>query len=341
MDSSQYITDIGEYGLIERIKKILSSSESNDLILPIGDDTAVIKLSDNQALAATCDIMIEGVHFLSDYLNAYQTGKRIMAVNLSDIAAVGAKPSYALVSLAIPRKFSMENFDNLFLGMKDQLEKFSAFIIGGNLAQTDDKLIIDAFLLGHVHPDLVLSRSGAKPGDRIMVTGEIGASSAGLAILKKYGLAYPERLACLVDKHIQPCPRVEAGQLIASSGTASAMIDVSDGLTSDLNNLCRESKCGAVIHLNRLPVSERMKEAAELTGRDRWKLVLGSGEDYELLFTIKPETSEDFITDISEKSKTTITEIGVIIPENEGKWIIDTEGGRSPLIPEGWDHFRG
>ncbi|NQT34900.1 thiamine-phosphate kinase [bacterium] len=337
--SSKSIKDIGEFGLIDRIQKLLPAHSSTEIIIGIGDDTAVVRLDDNRSLLATCDIMVEGTHFRFDYITPYQLGRRAVSINLSDIASMGGKPTYALISLALPEKLSPDDFDELYSGMSDQMADFSAVIIGGNLAQTSENMVIDIFMLGEIEPDKMLTRSGAEPGDRIMVTGELGASAAGLHVLEKYGLSYPERLDHLVQAHLQPEPRIDEGRLIAASGYATSMIDLSDGLGSDLRHILEKSGVGAEIYMEKLPQPEYITEAAQLVSRSTWDIVIKGGEDYELLFTVKPDTPDEIIENISRTTSTPVTEIGRILPEIDGCSIVDSKGDRHPLETKGWDHF--
>lgn len=337
--STKSIRDIGEFGLIDRIQKLLPAYGSPEIIIGMGDDTAVVRLDDKRSLLATCDILVEGTHFRFDYITPYQLGRRAVSINLSDIASMGGKPTYALISLALPGKLSLDDFDELYRGMSDRMADFSAVIIGGNLAQTGEKMVVDIFMLGEIESEKMLTRSGAEPGDRIMVTGELGASAAGLHVLEKFGLSYPEHLDHLVQAHLQPEPRVEEGRLISASGYATSMIDVSDGLGSDLKTILEKSGVGAEIYLEKLPLPEYITEAAQLAGRSAWDIVIDGGEDYELLFTVKPDTPDEIIADLVHSISIPLTEIGRILPARDGCFIVDSQGDRRPLQTKGWDHF--
>ncbi|HEX9971295.1 MAG TPA: thiamine-phosphate kinase, partial [bacterium] len=234
-DNYKTVADIGEFGLIDRIQKILPKANHKDLVVGIGDDTAVIRIDEHRAMVITCDIQVENQHFRFKNISPFQLGRRAMAVNLSDIAAMGGQPTFALVSLGFPKSFPLSNFDELFRGMKDQLAEFSAQIIGGNLSNTEKDLIIDITLMGEISLIQLLTRSGARHGDRIFVTGKLGESGAGFYVLEEYGKDCPKEFNALVQKHLQPIPRIAAGQRIVQSGFATAMIDVSDGIASDLN----------------------------------------------------------------------------------------------------------
>ncbi len=334
------MSDLGEFTLIDRIKQILPQAKHPDVLIGLGDDTAVIKIDHNKALIATCDIQIEDQHFRLKHISTYQLGRRAIAVNLSDIASMGGKPSFALVSLGLPPKFSVIDYDRLFQGIKDELSQYSAHLVGGNLAKTENKLIVDVTMLGEVHPDRLLSRSGSKVGDKIFVTGKLGESGAGFHILEAFGQHYPEKYANLVKAHLQPTPRIEAGKMIAETEIATSMIDISDGIASDLYHICQMSGVGAEIHSKRLPLPENIEEVSEIAHTNPLNIAMHSGEDYELLFTVKPDVIPALITEISNKLSLLITEIGHIVTRTEGYYLIDSQQNRIPILPKGWDHFQ-
>jgi thiamine-monophosphate kinase len=338
-ENNRIVADIGEFGLIDRIQKILPEIDRKDLILGIGDDTAVIQINEHRSLLITCDIQVEDQHFRLKNISPYQLGRRAMAVNLSDIAAMGGQPTYALVSLGFPGSFPLSDFDELFRGMKDELALFSAHIIGGNLSNISKELIIDITLLGEVSPDHILTRSGARPGDRIFVTGNLGESGAGFYILDKYGKNYHREFHNLVQKHLQPVPQIEIGQRISRSGFATAMIDVSDGIASDLNHICTRSGVGAEIYQERIPLPDGIDKVTYFSGKSALYLALQCGEDYELLFTMKPDTPDAIIHLISSETGIAITEIGKILTIESGYKLIDLQNRRVLIQPKGWNHF--
>ncbi len=334
------VGEIGEFLLIDRIRNILPVCRNKDLLVDIGDDTAVVRLDERRALLVTCDIQVEGRHFRLDRTTPYRVGRRAMAVNLSDIASMGGKPTYALVSLGLPADFSVESYDRLFEGMRDELLPHRASIIGGNLARTKDCLIVDVTLLGETDPSRLLTRGGARVGDRIFVTGHLGASGAGFQALKAFGKRVPVKYREMVNRHVLPIPRVELGRRISRSGVASAMIDLSDGVAGDLHHVCVRSGVGAEIREDLLPLPERIGEIARKSGKPVLELALHSGEDYELLFTVPPGASARKIRSLPGSSGVPVTEIGRIVPLEEGYLLVDSRGKKRPLTPAGWDHFR-
>jgi len=334
------VGEVGEFPLIDRIRKILPAVGSKDLLVDIGDDTAVIRIDRRRALLVTCDIQVEGRHFRFDHITPYQLGRRSMAVNLSDIGAMGGKPTYALVSLGLPAAFPVKSYDQLFEGMRDELKPHGARIVGGNLARTGDFLVVDITMLGEAPVSRVLTRSGARVGDRVFVTGTLGASGAGFQVLAMFGKRFPPRYRDLVRRHLLPTPRVDPGQRIARAGVATAMIDLSDGLASDLFHICARSGVGAEIREDRLPLPARIGEIAEKSNKSVIDLALHSGEDYELLFTSPRRVPVKKVLSIAADSGIPVTEIGRIVDRVEGYRLVDSRGRKTPLAPAGWDHFR-
>jgi thiamine-monophosphate kinase len=193
--------------------------------------------------------------------------------------------------------------------------------------------------MGEVSSQHILTRSGAKPGDRIFVTGKLGASGTGFYVLEKYGKDFPAEFGALVEKHLQPIPRIEIGQKIAESGYATSMIDVSDGVASDLFHICKMSNVGAEIHQTKIPLPNEIREVADLIQKSVMYLTLQSGEDYELLFTLKSNTPDLFIGSLAKDFNIDISEIGRVLSKEAGFYLVDEKGEHVPIQPKGWDHF--
>lgn len=335
------IRELGEFALIERLRTLLGLEPDPRVLLGIGDDTAALRPHEGKILLLTCDTQVEGTHFRRDRMSAYELGRRAAAVNLSDIASMGGTPTFALASLCLPPDFPLSDFEDLVRGVRDQLGAFSAKVIGGNLASSAAGMVLDITLLGEADPDQLLTRSGARPGDRICVTGSLGSAAAGLLVLERMAEAAETSFPGLVRVHRQPSPRVQAGQEIARSGIATAMIDISDGLAADLSHLCNASRVGAIVHRERIPVSREVLVAAERLGENPEALALSGGEDYELLFTVKtgPEIDET-LDRMASVCGLALTIIGEILPKREGIWLADGDGRKTPLTPRGWNHFR-
>lgn len=340
MDSAPLtVGTAGEFNLVARLRAICAATTSPDTIIGIGDDTAVLRLDDREVLLATCDIQIEGTHFRFDTISPYQLGRRAIAVNLSDIAAMGGHPTHAFVSLALPSDFPVADFDALFEGMRDMMAAHGASIDGGNLAASGDHLMIDVFLLGRAEKSALRTRAGAHPGDGIYITGSVGASSAGLAVLTKYGSAHPALFRDLVRAHLEPEPRVAAGIALAQSGAVTAMIDISDGLAADLGHVCNSSNAGAEIEYDLIPHRPEIDTVARELNREPAGYVLYGGEDYELLFTVSPEREAD-IAGLSATIGLPMTRIGRITGERGRISVLEKNGSAKPLTGTGWDHFR-
>ncbi len=340
MSKQATVAEIGEFGLIDRIQHILPTAKHNDLILGIGDDTAIIRLDSKRVMFVTCDIQVENQHFRLENTTTYQLGRRAMAVNLSDIAAMGGNPTFALISLGFPRTILLEDFDSLFAGMKDELSEFDVAVIGGNLSHSESGLIIDITLMGEAAQSEYLTRSGAQPGDKIFVTGNLGNSGAGFQVLQKFGTKFPQQYERFVNAHLQPKARVAFGQKLAHSKLATAMIDVSDGIASDLNHICEMSKVGAEIRQSKLPADHELHSIIEFSGKNFTELTMHSGEDYELLFTVKPDTALQKLQSISVETGIPVTEIGTILPKGSGYYLINEKNQKQKIQPSGWDHFR-
>ncbi len=338
------LADIGEFGLIERLKRFLPGSLPEDVVLGIGDDCAIIRISDDRVFVVTCDMQVDTVHFRSDHTEPYVIGRRAMSVNLSDIAAMGATPRFALVSLGLPEALSSDFFDRMYQGLVDRLTEFGGVVIGGNFSRTD-KIIIDLFIIGEAHPDHILTRSGAQPGDRLFVTGCLGSSAAGQLLLSQFDRsALPSTFASLINAHLNPTPRVAFAKKLAEADIATAAIDISDGLAADLGHLCDRSQCDVLVRYGALPFLLELDAAIEWINQNnsitsRESLILQGGEDYELLFTIPASVSLDTLRKIANQTKTLITEIGRIAPRDAGRFLELTDGSNKTLSGSGWDHY--
>jgi thiamine-monophosphate kinase len=333
------VREIGEFGLIKRISAIIPA-RAKGVVKGIGDDVAVLDLSGPEYLLATCDVQVEGVHFNRDAITAYQLGRRAAAINVSDIAAMGGKPRWALVSLAIPENTEAGYIEEMYIGMREQAAMAGASIVGGNLSGIDSIMIVDFTLLGLVSPELLVLRSTARVGDAVLITGSPGESRAGLELVRRPDLMpnspYRQKL---IEKHLCPQPRLVEGQLLAGTGQVTSMIDVSDGLTGDLFHICKSSGTGAEIEAASLPVSPAVYEAAQAAGADFLEWVLSGGEDYELLFTAGPGAVNGLRKMLLDEAGTSCAQIGRITAA-EGDVRVRLEDGRllRPSIG-GWDHF--
>jgi thiamine-monophosphate kinase len=320
--------NLSEFLLIDRIANKFGKHK-NDVLKGIGDDTAVVKVNKNKYLLYTCDSLVSGIHFSEKYSTSYQIGRKAAAVNISDIAAMGGQPNHCLVSLFLPENTTKKFIDELYLGLIEECNLYDIDIIGGNIAKSG-QFIIDLFLIGEVPRQNLLLRSGAKVGDLVLVTGNLGDSAAGLKLLQNPQLNISEKdKKRLISRHLTPIPRIKEAMLISKSKKATSMIDISDGLSSDLLHICQASQVGVKLFADKIPVSDSVKI----------DLALNGGEDYELCFTLPVQYAFDLSDKLKKETATKVTIIGEIIPKIQGKWLINNAGEKFPLTAKGWDHF--
>jgi thiamine-monophosphate kinase len=335
------IGDLGEFGVIERIARLLPGGAA-DVVVGIGDDVAVLDTKGPRYLLATCDIQVENTHFLRQATSPYQLGRKVIAINVSDIAAMGGRPRWALVSLALPQNTLVDFVDELYRGMNDQAQLADLAIVGGNLSKIEHPMVIDLCLLGDCDKKLFLRRSGAQVDDAVLVTGAVGDSRAGLELLQNPHLQVSvSSRETVLAAHLTPQPRLAEGQLLAESGLVHAMLDVSDGTLSDLRHICEASGVGATVTLAALPVSEACREVARASGVVPEDWALTGGEDYQLLFTAAQHNVSRIQALLGERTGTAVRVIGRILPASEGIATVAPEGTvRSLSGAGGWDHFR-
>ena len=333
------VSELGEFPLIDRIAGIAAINRP-DIIVGIGDDVAVLETQEEGWLLAKVDSQVEGVHFRRETISPFHLGRRSLAINLSDIAAAGGRPQFALVSLALPPSIEVGWVDELYRGLREEGERYGVAIVGGNLARSPGGVFVDVFVLGWVQRPHLLLRSGARPGDQVLVTGTLGDSGAGLSLLSNHSLSVlAEDREFLLTRHFTPTPRLAEAQVIAGSGKATAMIDLSDGLSSDIGHICDCSHVGVRLWAERLPVSPAARSVARLTGRTPWQLAIMGGEDYELCFTVPAEHVQQLIGGVEQETGTSVTVVGQILAANEGRWLVLEDGKQVPLEAKGWDHF--
>jgi thiamine-monophosphate kinase len=320
------ISRLGEFGLIEQIRKTTPRT-AKGVVAGIGDDAAVLRCSSGSQLLATTDMLLEGVHFDLATTDLYSLGWKSAAVNVSDIAAMGGKPRFCLTSLGIPSYLSVEDVREFYRGLNACLKRCGAVLVGGDTCRSLEGFVISVTVLGETAKAGAMTRSGANPGDLLFVTGTLGDSAAGLELMRRNTPAAKK----LIEKHLRPIPRFAEGKKLA--GIASAMIDVSDGLSSDLAHLCEESSVGAELHADRIPLSKDLRTAKGLKRRPV-EYALSGGEDYELLFTV-PRSRLQKIRSL----RIAATEIGRIVI-GKSMSLLDGQGRKKPLRPSGYDHFR-
>jgi thiamine-monophosphate kinase len=314
------LSELGEFGLIQRIARVVSRDPS--ALAGIGDDCAVLPTANPDLhLLFTTDPVLEGVHFDAS-ATPYQIGWKVMARNLSDIAACGGLPKWALVSAGFRDDTKTEFVEELYRGMNAVATQFGAHIVGGDTTRAKDQFFLSVSLLGEVERKYLKLRSSARVGDSILVTGTLGGSIAG--------------------KHLEFIPRVHEARWLVEHYPVHAMIDVSDGLAGDLFHILEQSSVGARIVAPRIPISEaaRHLECEGEVEHSALDMALYDGEDFELLFTIPSDHVEGLLTGWAKQFSLPIQAIGAITPDSGKLILVDPNGEEEVLAPRGYDHFR-
>jgi len=328
------LSELGEFGLITRLTADLKYGPG--VVKGVGDDAAVLEYGDRLILFTT-DALVEGVHFRLGRLTPQDIGYKALTVNISDIAAMGGRPAYAVVAVGLPDSFSVEEADALYEGLQEAAGKYGVSLVGGDTAAAP-VLFVSVALLGESAPGRVRYRSGAQAQDIICTTGSLGAAAAGLFLLENEGVPCPEPLRnFLLRKHKRPEARVGAGLVLSSIPAVHALIDVSDGLAPELHHIAAESGCGCEIFRAAVPV----EPAAELVGRragiDPVDWALFGGDDYELVFTVAPEATGE-VSEALSSVGASCRPVGKAVSE-KGVRLVHEDGTRSDLPPAGYEHF--
>jgi thiamine-monophosphate kinase len=330
------VSELGEFGLINLIRSSITGYEDSnrtpwqEIIVGIGDDAAAWR-SANHIQLATTDTLVQDIHFDLDVINWEELGWKALAVNLSDIAAMGGIPKFALLSLALPGEMEVEDISKFANSMMHLAREFGVAIVGGNVA-TAPNLIVTVAIMGRSKSKVILKRSTASPGEKIAVTGYLGLSAAALEMFKGNLVLDPETSNILRKAHFKPVPRVKEGQILIDRGIRTA-IDISDGLIADLGHICELSKVSARIKVEQIPVHPAV--TANFTNYQ--ELALSGGEDYELLFTANKAT----IARAKQDLNCPVTVIGEITEEELPMRVavVDSKGSIIPYKKEGWEHF--
>jgi thiamine-monophosphate kinase len=345
----------GEFDFIERIRRQedarLASHKNSSLVTHhssllkgIGDDAAVLRQRAGFDAVVTADLLVEDVDFRlgRGWASPRDVGRKALAVSLSDVAAMGARPRFCLLSVGVPRARWRGRFlEEFYAGVRSLAEAHGVRIIGGDTSRTPERVVVDSIVIGEVRRGRAVMRSGAREGDRIFVTGSLGGAAAGLRILeggavRKSGPSSPSTKAGrgLVARQLRPVPRVEWGALLGERRLATSMIDLSDGLSSDLAHVCRESGVGARVDAASLPL-DPLLDAAGITDEDALSLALDGGEDFELLFTVSERDARRLPREVGGVRATRIGEV----TRERGKVRLLHNGRARLLRPGGFDHF--
>lgn len=329
------VSELGEFGLIELLNKTISRFKSsspawNGLLIGIGDDAAAWK-REGQVQLATTDTMVQDVHFRLDSTDFTDLGWKALATNVSDIAAMGGKPEYALVTLCIPGDIQSEDMVALYKGMMKMANICGVALVGGDIVRAP-QLVITITVFGSASREGLLIRSAARPGDLIAVTNYLGNSAGGLRILMEGLNLDPRTSRLLKQAHLRPVPRVEEAQLLVTHKVKAA-IDISDGLIADLGHIAEMSGVAAIVYLEQLPIHPLLKRALP---EDCIGLALSGGEDYELLFTAPAKIMDE----VQRVASFPVTIIGKISRGRRGQVTVLNAGHNAVSLKEkGWDHF--
>lgn len=341
------IKDIGEFGLIGHLRGVLGEPEDDTVLAGIADDAAVYRIDDERVHVLTTDAMIEGIHFDRTFMPMEHLGFKAMSINVSDVVAMNAEPRYATVTLGVPQQVPVEALAQLYEGIKQACRAYGMTVVGGDTTAAH-QFTLSVTVVGEANADDIVYRRGAQPGDVLCVTGDLGASFAGLQALvdnrerlRELGEEAFEpnldRFNYVIQRHLAPPAQLKAIRDWAEHGLKPhALIDISDGLASEVNHLCEASGVGALVHGAKLPIAQETRDAAEHFGEDVNVYALFGGEDYELLFAL-PEEELDALSALPPEA---FFVVGRVTEQEEGVRIEQPSGETVPLRPGGFDHFQ-
>lgn len=328
---------IGEFEFIETLKTD-SVCRPEGIVLGIGDDAAILEQQAGLYAVISTDMLVEHVHFIFKSENAYYLGRKSIAVNLSDMAAMGAVPREVFISLAKPEHVDIGDLHEIYRGMRDMAHAHNVNILGGDTTSSRHDLVINVTVCGVTEPEAVITREGAGPGDILLTTDYLGDARGGLKVLLDNKVRRDDIEEYLRLKHINPEPKVAEGQFFAHSGLVTSMLDLSDGLSSDVRHLAKYCGCGAVIWEDALPLSPQLQTFAIREGLNAAELALSGGDDYTLLLTCKPENKDRLMLEFAGKFGRPLYAIGEM---SATKGFYLRSGSRVVgLDATGWDHFR-
>jgi thiamine-monophosphate kinase len=342
MSERTELASLGEFGLIEHVTKNIEIQNASS-ILGVGDDAAVIDHFGKQTVITT-DLLLEGIHFDLAYTPLKHLGYKSIVVNLSDIYAMNAMPTQVVLSIGISNRFGLEAINEFYEGVYAACSVYGVDLVGGDTSTSQKGFIISVTAIGEVSPDRFIKRDTAQKGDLICVSGDLGAAYVGLLFLereKRIFMESPgvqpdlENESYVIGRLLKPEARKDIIEFMANSDIVpTAMMDISDGLSSDLLHICKDSELGCLIYEEKLPIAEAMKTAAFKFEIDPTACALSGGEDYELLFTIRQEDHEKIV--LNEQ----ISVIGYMAAAEDGEQIITKGGNKYPVTAQGWNHLK-
>ncbi len=335
------LSDLGEFGLIDHLTKNFKVKQKST-VKSIGDDAAVLNF-ENKKIVVTTDLLVEGVHFDLSYMPLKHLGYKAVIVNLSDVYAMNAKATQITVSIAVSNRFPLEALEDLYAGIETAANIYDIDVVGGDTTSSNKGLLISVTAIGEVETDDVVYRSGAKPNDLLVVTGDLGAAYMGLQILEREKEVYKvnpnnqpdlEPYSYIIERQLKPEARKDIIKLFKDLGVKpSSMIDVSDGLSSEIIHICKQSKVGCDLYEEKIPLDPQVISTCEEFNIDSTTVALNGGEDYELLFTI----SQDDYPKI--KANPNLSVIGYVKEEKEGVHLVTRADTRIPIKAQGWKNF--
>ena len=337
------IANLGEFGLIHHLTKNFKIKQKST-IKGIGDDAAVISCDSKKEIVVSTDFLLEGVHFDLSYMPLKHLGYKAVVVNLSDVYAMNAEPTQITVSIAVSNRFPVEALEELYAGIEAAAKIYNVDVVGGDTTSSTIGLIISITAIGVVNKGEAVYRSGAEENDLLVLTGDLGAAYMGLQVLEREKAVFKvnpnsqpdlEPYSYLVEKQLKPEARKDISKLLKELGVMpTAMIDISDGLSSEIIHICKNSKVGCNLYEDKIPLDPQVISTCEEFNLDSTTIALSGGEDYELLFTIK---TEDYA---KIKANPHLTIIGHITNEKEGIHMVSRAGTKIPLIARGWNALK-
>jgi thiamine-monophosphate kinase len=328
------IEKLGERGLINWLKRRVKLRDK-DVLIGIGDDAAIVKLRD-QLTILTADMLVEDIHFKCEWQTPYQLGYKSLVVNISDVLAMGGWPRFALISIGLRKATDVSFVEEFYAGIQDCGRRYGVEIVGGDISRSD-VYIVAVSLIGQVEPTQLKSRGAAEVGEGIYVSGSLGASAAGLLVLRQgINREKVEVAPELIRKHLQPEARMKEARII-STENIGALEDISDGLGSEILNICESSQTGALLYEKNIPLAPGVKEVAKIVGQNPIDLALFGGEDYELVFTARTKVAEK-IMDKLANFKVKVTKVGEIVKAEAGVKLSKLDS-RIVDLQAGYTHF--
>jgi len=324
------LREAGEFGIIRMIAE--KSGGGDGVVIGIGDDAAALRFEAGSLVLSTSDMLVEGIHFDLSLTDPFRLGRKSLAVNLSDIAAMGGRPLSFLLSLAVPASCPVDFLNEFTSGMLSLAGEHGATLVGGDTCASPRGLVISVTAFGEQFSGRIVRRCGARVGDLVFVTGTLGDSALGLELLRR-----GETAGHPIDRHLDPRPRVRQGRALADAGFPTSMIDISDGLAADMGHITDGSSVGANLYLEKIPLSRSYREHYRMMPAEMYRTALTGGEDYELLFTA-PSSRREAILSLFSELYTPVTEIGGIVPD-PGVRFLSPDGALFPIARGGYDHF--